>query len=150
MVDTVSVAKRSEIMSRVRNKDTRPELFVRRLIHKAGFRYRLHVSKLPGRPDLVFPGRKKVVFVHGCFWHSHSGCQNARVPKSRADFWMSKLESNKERDERNMHALMDEGWDVLVIWECELRDPELLNRIKDFLEQGINRKERDARASLLP
>ena len=135
MVDTVSVARRSEIMSRVRNKDTRPELFVRRLIHNAGFRYRLHVSKLPGSPDLVFSGRKKVIFVHGCFWHSHAGCQNARVPKSRAEFWMSKLESNKERDERNMHALMDEGWKVLVIWECELRDPELLNRIKDFLEQ---------------
>ena len=135
MVDTVSVARRSEIMSRVRNKDTRPELFVRRLIHNAGFRYRLHVSKLPGSPDLVFPGRKKVIFVHGCFWHSHEGCQNARVPKSRADFWMSKLEANKERDERNMHALMDEGWKVLVIWECELRDPELLHRIKDFLEQ---------------
>ena len=135
MVDTVSVARRSEIMSRVRNKDTRPELYVRRLIHNAGFRYRLHVSKLPGRPDLVFPGRKKVIFVHGCFWHSHDGCQNARVPKSRADFWMSKLESNKERDERNMRVLMDEGWKVLVIWECELRDPALLDRIKDFLGQ---------------
>jgi DNA mismatch endonuclease, patch repair protein len=135
MVDTVSVARRSEIMSRVRNKDTRPELYVRRLIHNAGFRYRLHVSKLPGRPDLVFPGRKKVIFVHGCFWHSHDGCHNARVPKSRADFWMSKLESNKERDERNMRALMDEGWKVLVIWECELRDLALLDRIKDFLEQ---------------
>ena len=134
MVDTVSVARRSEIMSRVRNKDTRPELYVRRLIHNAGFRYRLHVSKLPGKPDLVFPGRKKVIFVHGCFWHSHGGCHNARIPKSRSDFWMSKLESNKERDERNVHALMDEGWEVLVIWECELRDPELLNRIKDFLE----------------
>lgn len=138
MVDTVSVARRSEIMSRVRNKDTRPELFVRRLIHNAGFRYRLHVSNLPGRPDLVFPGRKKVIFVHGCFWHSHGGCQNARVPKSRAEFWMTKLESNKERDERNKHALIDEGWDVLVIWECELSDPELLNRIKDFLKRGIN------------
>jgi len=138
MVDTVSVVRRSEIMSRVRNKDTRPELFVRRLIHNAGFRYRLHVSKLPGRPDLVFPGRKKVIFVHGCFWHSHEGCQNARVPKSRADFWMSKLESNKERDERNIQALMDEGWQVLVIWECELRDPGLLNRIKDFLAQSTD------------
>lgn len=133
MVDTVSVVRRSEIMSRVRSKDTRPELFVRRLIHNAGFRYRLHVSKLPGRPDLVFPGRKKVIFVHGCFWHSHVGCQNARIPKSRADFWMSKLGSNKERDERNINALIGEGWKVLVIWECELNDPGLLNRIKDFL-----------------
>jgi DNA mismatch endonuclease (patch repair protein) len=135
MVDTLSTAERSEIMSRVRGKDTRPEMVVRRLVHKAGFRYRLHVSDLPGRPDLVFPKRKKVIFIHGCFWHSHSGCPHARVPKSRTNFWTAKFESNKTRDERNSHALTEAGWDVLVLWECELRDPGLIGKIREFLEK---------------
>ena len=133
-MDVLTTEQRRLNMSRIRGKDTKPEMLLRRGLHAAGLRFRLHGTKLPGKPDLVFPGRKKVIFVHGCFWHSHGGCHNARIPKSRSDFWMSKLESNKERDERNVHALMDEGWEVLVIWECELRDPELLNRIKDFLE----------------
>jgi DNA mismatch endonuclease (patch repair protein) len=135
MVDTLSTAERSEIMSRVRSKDTRPEMMVRRLVHKAGFRYRLHVSNLPGRPDLVFPKRKKVIFIHGCFWHSHAGCQHARVPKSRTSFWTAKFAANKTRDERNYYALTEAGWKVLVLWECELRDPDLLEKIKDFLKQ---------------
>jgi DNA mismatch endonuclease (patch repair protein) len=134
MVDTVSVTTRSEIMSRVRSKDTRPEMTVRRLIHKAGFRYRLHVADLPGRPDLVFPKRKKVIFIHGCFWHSHTGCQHARVPKSRTSFWTAKFESNKTRDERNIDALTQAGWKVLVLWECELSKPDLIKKIKEFLE----------------
>jgi DNA mismatch endonuclease (patch repair protein) len=133
MVDTVSVVMRSEIMSRVRSKDTRPEMVVRRLVHGAGFRYRLHVANLPGRPDLVFPRRKKIIFVHGCFWHSHAGCNGARVPKSRTDFWLEKLGSNKVRDERNMRALREAGWEVLVLWECQIRDPELIEKIRTFL-----------------
>lgn len=124
---------RSDIMSRVRSKDTRPELLVRRLIHSAGFRYRLHVRDLPGRPDLVFSRRKKVIFVHGCFWHSHIGCQHARIPKSRTDFWLAKLGANKARDERNLRALDEAGWTVLVLWECELRRPGLLEKIEEFL-----------------
>jgi len=133
VVDTISTAARSEIMSRVRHKDTGPEMIVRRLLHKAGYRYRLHVSNLPGRPDLVFPGRKKVIFVHGCFWHSHSGCPNARMPKSRTSFWQDKLEANRARDERHLQALEKAKWAVLVLWECELRDPNLLARIQAFL-----------------
>lgn len=133
MVDSVSAAMRSDIMSRVRSKDTRPELLVRRLIHGAGFRYRLHVRGLPGSPDLVFSSRKKVIFVHGCFWHSHTGCQHARIPKSRTDFWIAKLGANKMRDERNMDALADAGWKVMVLWECELCSSELMGKIKEFL-----------------
>ncbi|MEW7848399.1 very short patch repair endonuclease [Massilia aurea] len=134
MVDTLSATKRSEVMSRVRGKDTRPELLVRRLIYHAGYRYRLHVAQLPGRPDIVFNGRKRVIFVHGCFWHSHTGCRNARVPKSRPEFWQSKLKGNKARDERNLHELVEAGWQTLVIWECELRDPDLAAKIIRFLE----------------
>lgn len=133
VADTVSAAMRSEIMSRVRSKDTAPEMLVRRLVHRAGFRYRLHVAALPGRPDLVFPSRKKVIFVHGCFWHSHAGCRHARIPKSRASFWVAKLVANKERDERNLHALTAAGWKVLVLWECELRDADLMKKIEEFL-----------------
>lgn len=133
MVDTVTAARRSEIMSRVRGKDTRPEMLVRRLVHGAGYRYRLHVSGLPGRPDLVFSARKKVILIHGCFWHSHPGCHNARLPKSRTEFWQSKLESNKARDTRNLNALAEAGWEVLVLWECELQSPDLMKRIRDFL-----------------
>jgi len=133
MMDTVSVAERSAIMSRVRSKDTRPEMTVRRLVHSAGFRYRLHVANLPGRPDLVFPGRKKVIFVHGCFWHLHDGCGGGRVPKSRTDFWLTKLHSNQVRDERNVRELTAAGWDVLVLWECEIHDPALLEKIRTFL-----------------
>lgn len=135
MVDTISEAMRSEVMSRVRHKDTRPEMAVRRLVHQAGFRYRLHVAHLPGRPDLVFKGRKKVIFVHGCFWHSHPGCRHARVPKSRTDFWLAKLASNRARDERNLRSLTDGGWEILVVWECELREPRLGDRIITFLDR---------------
>lgn len=133
MVDTVTTTRRSEIMSRVRCKDTRPEMLVRRLVHGAGYRYRLHVSGLPGRPDLVFAARKKVIFIHGCFWHSHAACPNARIPKSRTEFWSTKLQTNKERDVRNLKALADAGWKVLVLWECELQNPALMQKIRDFL-----------------
>lgn len=133
MVDTVTATRRSEIMSRVRCKDTRPEMFVRRLVHGAGYRYRLHVSGLPGRPDLVFTARKKVIFIHGCFWHSHAECPQARVPKSRIEFWLSKLQTNKERDARNLKALTEAGWKVLILWECELQSPTLMQKIREFL-----------------
>lgn len=133
MVDTVTTTRRSEIMSRVRCKDTRPEMLVRRLVHGAGYRYRLHVSGLPGRPDLVFAARKKVIFIHGCFWHSHAACPHARIPKSRTEFWSTKLQTNKERDARNLKALADAGWKVLVLWECELQNPALMQKIREFL-----------------
>ena len=133
MVDTVTAARRSEIMSRVRGKDTRPEMLVRRLVHGAGYRYRLHGPGLPGRPDLVFAARKKVIFIHGCFWHSHADCQYARVPKSRTEFWLTKLQANKERDARNIKELTGAGWKVLVLWECELKNPALMLKIREFL-----------------
>lgn len=136
MVDTISPEYRSEIMSRVRAKDTKPEMVVRRMVHAAGYRYRLHVRDLPGKPDLVFPARRKVVFVNGCFWHRHMNCAFARLPKSRTGFWTEKLERNRERDERNIEALRELGWDVLTVWECEVRDPAtLMPRVVAFLEE---------------
>jgi DNA mismatch endonuclease (patch repair protein) len=135
VVDTISSEFRSEIMSRVRGKDTKPEMLVRRMVHAAGYRYRLHVRELPGKPDLVFPARRKVVFINGCFWHRHCGCALARLPKSRTEFWTEKLERNKARDERNVAALQDLGWGVLTVWECEIRDPAaLMGRLKAFLD----------------
>ncbi|WP_458762519.1 very short patch repair endonuclease [Cupriavidus basilensis] len=134
-MDSVSPARRSEIMGRVRSRDTKPELLVRRLIHAMGYRYRLHAKDLPGKPDLVFRSRRKVVFVHGCFWHRHSGCALARLPKSREEFWLPKLEANRQRDIKNERALQDSKWSALVIWECELANVvELKNRIKEFLD----------------
>lgn len=136
MVDSISPEYRSEIMSRVRAKNTRPEMVVRRMLHAAGYRYRLHASDLPGKPDLVFASRRKVVFVNGCFWHRHRDCALARLPKSRTEFWTEKLERNRERDERNVAALRQQGWEVLTVWECEVRDPAvLMPRVVAFLER---------------
>lgn len=122
-------------MGRVRNKDTKPEMHVRRLIHSLGYRYRLHSGKLPGRPDIVFPSRKKVIFVHGCFWHRHEGCARCRLPKSKLDFWVPKLKKNRLRDIENQAKLRELSWDVLVVWECEVTEAAgLPARIMNFLE----------------
>lgn len=134
MTDTLTPSERSERMSLVRNKDTKPELAVRHLVHGLGFRYRLHRLDLPGKPDLVFPARRKVILVHGCFWHRHPGCYLARLPKSRLDFWVPKLERNRENDLLKHEELRRLGWNVLVVWECELRDLDGLTRkITEFL-----------------
>ena len=134
MVDTIDQPSRSRVMARVKGENTGPELWVRKMVFAAGYRYRIHVKNLPGSPDLTFPGRKKVIFVHGCFWHRHEGCDLARMPKSRIDFWCSKLSGNKLRDARTIEALRGAGWDVMVVWECELRDPESVARaIQIFL-----------------
>ncbi len=111
-------------MAAVRAKNTRPEMAVRSLVHRMGYRFRLHRKGLPGRPDLVFPGRRAVIFVHGCFWHRHpdTACRLARMPKSRLEFWHPKLEANRERDVANISRLAEQGWRTLVVWECELRD----------------------------
>nr|WP_246860773.1 very short patch repair endonuclease [Noviherbaspirillum sp. UKPF54] len=114
-------------MARVRAKDTTPEWLVRRAVHKMGFRYRLHRADLPGKPDMVFPRLKKIIFVHGCFWHLHAGCPKSRLPASNTSFWRQKLERNRERDEQHRIALEAAGWSVLVLWECELRDPQRLD-----------------------
>jgi len=135
-MDTLTPAQRSERMSRVRSKDTKPELTVRRLVHSLGYRYRLHGRKLPGNPDLVFASRRKVIFVHGCFWHRHPRCRNTRLPKSRLDFWRPKLESNRKRDLKNQRKLRRLGWRYLVVWECQTKNMERLSeRIIDFLEE---------------
>ncbi|MCR6700984.1 MAG: DNA mismatch endonuclease Vsr [Dokdonella sp.] len=134
-MDTLTPAERSARMALVRAKDTKPELLVRRLVHGMGYRYRLHRRDLPGTPDLVFPGRSKVIFIHGCFWHRHADCALARLPKSRSDFWLPKLTANAERDARNVRALRRLGWSVLTIWECQLGDnAKLANRIRRFLD----------------
>ncbi len=112
---------RHAVMAKVRGKNTKPEIAVRRLLFALGYRYRLHRTDLPGKPDLVFPGRRKVVFVHGCFWHAHD-CPRGARPKSNEAFWDEKLRRNQERDLRYLAMLSDMGWDVCVIWECELRD----------------------------
>ncbi|MDM9645559.1 DNA mismatch endonuclease Vsr [Rhizobium sp. S163] len=141
MVDTLGKAARSERMSRIRAKDTGPEMAVRRLIHGMGYRYRLHKKKLPGRPDIVFGKRRKIIFVHGCFWHRHSdsACKLSRAPKSRLEFWMPKLEGNVARDAGNEEALRSMGWDILVIWECQLKDEASLKlEIESFLNHEID------------
>lgn len=121
-------------MSRIRSKNTKPEVLVRSLLHRMGYRFRLHVSSLPGTPDLVLPKYKTVVFVHGCFWHRHSGCKYSYTPKSRLEFWMRKFEKNIEVDRRAAKELEELGWRVLVIWECELTDTEtLVKRISAIL-----------------
>jgi DNA mismatch endonuclease (patch repair protein) len=134
-MDTLTPAERSARMALVRSKDTKLELLVRRLVHRMGYRYRLHRRDLPGTPDLVFPGRRKLIFIHGCFWHRHARCALARMPKSRSDFWLPKLTANAERDARNVRALRRLGWSVLTIWECQLGDTaKLANRIRRFLD----------------
>ena len=118
-MDTLSRRERSERMALIRGTDTKPEMKVRSTAHRLGYRYKLHVSTLPGKPDLVFPKRHKVLFVHGCFWHRHSGCSLARLPKSRLDFWVPKLNANHRRDLKNAAQLRRAGWTVGVIWEYE-------------------------------
>jgi len=132
---------RSENMRAIRSKNTLPEMAVRSLIHRLGYRFRLHRQDLPGKPDLAFPARRKVIFVHGCFWHSHA-CKSGLVPKSNRDFWLPKLGQNKVRDRKNLKALTQLGWDTLVIWQCELKDSNAVcRRVKRFLgRRGNSRK----------
>lgn len=139
MTDTVTPERRSQIMANIRSKGMKPELIVRRLTHSMGYRYRLHRKDLPGKPDLVFPARRKVIFVHGCFWHQHAdpACKIARRPKSNLDYWLPKLQRNVERDAEHRDRLSALGWQVLVIWECEVKIAVgLPERIVEFLEQG--------------
>ncbi len=133
MVDTLSPERRSSIMSRIRSKNTVPELAVRTLVHGMGYRFRIHRRDLPGSPDLVFPSRRKVIFVHGCFWHRHRKCALSRIPKSRVDFWTAKLNANAERDIANIQTLRKADWKVLVVWECQIGGFDLGKRITTFL-----------------
>ena len=136
-MDTLTPAERSARMARVKGKGSSAGMTVRRLVHGMGYRYRLHGGKLPGRPDLVFPGRKKAIFVHGCFWHRHPDpdCKLARLPKTRQDFWIPKLEGNRARDLRQLEELKALGWSALILWECELKNEAFLeNEIRTFLD----------------
>jgi DNA mismatch endonuclease (patch repair protein) len=122
-------------MRAIRSKGMRPELAVRHLVHQMGYRYRLHKKDLPGKPDLVFALRRKVIFVHGCFWHAHKNCKVAHMPKSNPEYWRPKLERNQARDDKNIENLAANGWKSLVIWECETKTQETLrNRLLDFLQ----------------
>lgn len=133
MTDRMTPAERSRCMSRIRGKDTKPELVVRRLVHGLGYRYRLHARHLPGRPDIVFPSRRKVIEVRGCFWHRHPGCVLAAAPATRVDFWEAKLSGTVARDAKNVSALEAAGWGVMILWECEVGEAHLVDRLRRFL-----------------
>jgi DNA mismatch endonuclease (patch repair protein) len=136
MTDVFTKSKRSEVMSRIKGCNTKPELAVRSLLHRMGYRFRLHRADLPGKPDIVLSRYKTVIFVHGCFWHRHKDCRFAYTPKSRTEFWMKKLESNVIRDIQVKSGLELLGWRVITVWECELREPEqLYSRFKTSLKR---------------
>lgn len=140
MVDVVDKATRSRMMSGIQGKDTKPELLVRKYLHGKGLRFLLHAKKLPGKPDLVFPKYKAVVFVHGCFWHQHPRCQFAVMPASNVEFWKQKLGANRERDQRNKRMLKALGWRVMTIWECQLNTRHLSSLARNIKakDKGIN------------
>lgn len=133
-MDHLSKEERSALMSKIRGKHTKPEMAIRRMVWAAGFRYRLHGKSLPGCPDLVFTGRKKVIFVHGCFWHGHK-CRKDKLPKSRTEFWKEKIERNKKRDVVNVRKLRSLGWTALTIWECDIKKPYLMQKLLYFLRK---------------
>ena len=135
MADVVDPATRSRMMSGIKGKDTAPELAVRRFLHGQGFRYLLHVKSLPGKPDIVLPKYKTVIFVHGCFWHRHPGCKYAYMPKSNSAFWLEKLEGNSRRDARSIEELAKRGWHCLVVWECEVNSSSMRYRLVRGIQQ---------------
>jgi DNA mismatch endonuclease, patch repair protein len=135
MPDVHTPEQRSFNMSRIKNRDTKPEVRVRAIVHGMGYRYRLHRKDLPGKPDLVFPARRKVIFVHGCFFHMHECRYGQVVPRTNAEFWATKRRSNVERDARNVKALEEAGWKVMTVWECQTKNPEaLIEPLREFLE----------------
>lgn len=139
MADKISKERRSENMRRIRSKDMKPEMAVRRLVHGMGYRYRLHRKDLPGKPDLVFSSRRKVIFVHGCFWHQHDdpSCLDGRPPKSNTGYWCDKLRRNTERDRKCQEQLAANGWEYLVVWECETSEPDAVRaKVIKFLEKS--------------
>ena len=146
MTDIVDSDKRSEMMSGIRSRDTKPELIVRGIAHRLGFRFRVHRRDLPGSPDIVFPKHQAVIMVHGCFWHRHPDCQYASTPKTRVQFWENKFEGNVVRDRRSQSALRHLGWRVLVIWECETKDHDAVAaRIVSYLGQAQRSDHGDTR-----
>lgn len=134
-MDVFEAEKRSAIMRAVKSKDTTPEMKVRRALHKAGYRFRLHRADLPGKPDIVLPSRCAVIFVHGCFWHQHPGCHHADRPSSNNPYWNKKLNRNIERDKAHTSALKEQGWKVLTLWECDIRKGDVLEIVNKFLKE---------------
>lgn len=135
-MDNLTPSRRSDNMGRIKSKDTSPEMTVRKLVHGMGYRYRLHVQNLPGKPDLVFPRLKKIIDVRGCFWHQHKGCIDSHIPRSRVEYWRPKLRGNVSRDRKNERTLLALGWRILVVWACETEGPSLrrlADRLSDFL-----------------
>lgn len=134
MSDILTLLERSDRMRLIRSRDTKPEMAVRRLLSRLGYRYRLHDRNLPGHPDIVFNTRRKLIFVHGCFWHGHQRCRLTRMPKSKLEYWKPKLEANTRRDARSQRQLRRNGWGILVVWECQLSDLErIASRLRRFL-----------------
>jgi DNA mismatch endonuclease, patch repair protein len=138
MGDNISAEKRSEIMSHVRSRHTEPEILVRYLIHRMGFRFRLHVDTLPGTPDIVLPRLRKIVFVNGCLWHGHARCSRAKLPSSNGEFWMAKVKRNKKRDRQVISDLQSLGWDVMVVWQCRLRSKTGQIAVETTLRQFLS------------
>ncbi|WP_065335019.1 very short patch repair endonuclease [Tritonibacter mobilis] len=141
MVDIVDARTRSQMMSNIRGKDTKPELALRRALHARGFRFRLHVKDVPGRPDIVFPKYRAAVFVHGCFWHRHAGCRYATVPKTRPEFWKTKFAANVSRDAAVHDKLTRKGWRVATVWECVLRNPKALTQTAEMVATWLKSDE---------
>lgn len=138
MADTRTPEQRRRIMQAVGTKDTGPEMMVRKLLHAHGYRFRLHRKDLPGKPDIVFPGRRKILMIHGCYWHGHT-CDKGKLPKSKLAYWAPKIDANRKRDTANEQALCDHGWEVLTVWQCETRDHNLLaDRLIAFLGPSTN------------
>jgi DNA mismatch endonuclease, patch repair protein len=135
MVDVHEPKVRSYNMSRIKAKDTKPELIVRKYLHSNGYRYRLHDKKLPGKPDIVLKKYNTIVSVHGCFWHGHDGCKYFVVPKTRTQWWLDKINRNKEKDIENKNALVNAGWTIITIWECELKKKKLENTLKSLIKR---------------
>ncbi len=131
MVDNVTKERRSYIMSRIRSKNTRPEMIVRKAVHRIGLRFRIHNDNLPGKPDLVLKKHGLVIFVNGCFWHQHKGCKVAHVPKSNREFWEKRFRTNVARDKKNIYQLKKDGWEVVIIWECEI--PKDINEVMKMM-----------------
>lgn len=141
MSDTISSKQRSLNMSRIRSRNTLPELRVRSILHRSGFRFRLHQKGLPGKPDIVLRRHKTVVFVHGCFWHQHKGCKRCTTPRTNESYWQAKLEGNIRRDKAHVKQLRSLGWSVLVVWECETKDESRLTRkLRRAMDSNISRK----------
>lgn len=140
MADVFSEEKRSKIMSKIRAKDTKPEIKVRTYLHNRGLRYRLHDRSLPGKPDLKLPKYNTVVNVHGCFWHGHQDCDLFRLPKSNVEYWKDKIEGNRERDKKNKRKLKEAGWNVITIWECEIKHANPEERLEELYQEIIKNK----------